>query len=185
MEIVADKSSIHADGSLSVFTTESLTVVATVRENIDSFTLSAEGNRYWEDTLIAAPISTGEYTFRFSYPDTGDIKISLNTYRNNGDVIPVEFSLNVTSPLAQNSITVEGGTPFSLSTPPVGDNDVMYNWKFQKQDGQPLVLSYPLSSNNIQISDILSGNTGYLWVEDSLGNTSPEEVFNYIYIYTT
>ncbi len=185
MEIIAAKSSIHADSSLSIFTTESLTVVATVRENIDSFTVSAEGNRYWEDTTVAAPISAGEYAFRFSYPDTGDIKITLNTYRNNGDVIPVEFSLNVTSPLAQNSITVEGGTPLSLLSPPVGDNDVIYNWKFQKQDGQPLVLSYPYNSYNTQITDVLSGNTGYLWVEDSLGNKSPEALFNYSYIDTT
>jgi hypothetical protein len=185
MEIVADKSSIHADSSLSVFTTESLTVIATVRENIDSFTLSAEGNRYWEDTTVAAPIAAGEYTFRFSYPDTGDIKITLITYRKNGDVIPLEFSLNVSSPLAQNGITVEGGTPLTLSTPAVGDNDVMYNWKFQKQDGQPLVLSYPFSSNNTQITDVLSGNTGYLWVEDSIGNKSPEVLFTYSYIDTT
>lgn len=185
MEIVANKSSIHADSSLSIFTAESLTVAATVRENIDSFTLSAEGSRYWEDTTITAPISAGEYTFRFSYPDTGNVDITLNTYRNNGDVIPITFSLNVTSSLAQNSITVEGSIPFLLSTPPVGDNDVLYNWKFQKQDGQPLVLSYPFSSNNTQISDVLSGGTGYLWVEDSLGNKSPEAVFTYNYIDTT
>lgn len=185
MEIVANKTSIHADSSLSVFTTESLTVIATVRENIDSFTLSALGNRFWEDTAIAAPIAAGEYTFRFSYPDTGNIKITLNTYRRNGDVIPIEFSLNVVSPLAQNSITVEGGTPLTLSTPPVGDNDIMYNWKFQKQDGQPLVLSYPFSSNNTQITDVLSGNIGYLWVKDSIGNKSPEALFNYSYLDTT
>ena len=185
MVIIGQKSSIHTDSIIAIFTAESLTVSAVVKEKIDSFTITANGNRYWEDTSIIVPISSDEYTFRFSYPDTGDIKITLKTYRDNGDIIPKEFSLSVSSPLAQNDIIIEGGTPCSLSTPPVGDNDVMYNWQFQKQDKQPLVLSYPFSSNNTQITDVLSGNTGYLWVEDSIGNKSPEVLFNYNYIDTT
>lgn len=185
MVIIGQKSSIHADSIIAIFTTESLTVAAQVKENIDSFTITAEGNRYWEDTSIAAPVSAGEYTFRFSYPDTGDIKITLNTYRDNGDVIPKEFSLSVGSPLAQNDIIVEGGTLFTLSTPSVGGNDVVYNWQFQKQGGQQLIISYPYSSYDVQIDEPLSEETGFLWVEDSLGNQSPEVTFNYYFVDTT
>ncbi len=176
---------INTINHFSIFTTETLTVAATVKEKVDSFTVVAEGNRYWQRKSFIAPISSGEIMFLFSYSDTGQRKVTLNTYRDNGDVIPLEFSLVITSPLLQEALIVESGRICSLSTPPVGDNDVTYFWHFQKDNSRPFILSYPDALYPVQINDVLIGNTGYLWVEDDSGNISPEVTFSYSFVDTT
>ncbi len=183
--VVAEKSSLQRDSATNIFTTETLTVIATVREKIDSFTIHAPTNRYWTKQTITAPIADGEYIFLFSYNDSGSATVLLNTYRNNGDIIPQEFSLKINNPLAQSPITIEQGTDFVLSTPAVSDFDTRYHWKFFKESGQPLTFSNATSNYTAQINEPLSGDTGYLWVEDTAGNTSPLTPFTYSTIDTT
>ncbi len=168
-----------------IFTAETLAVAAAVKEEIDSFTVSAEGNRFWQYQSYAAPLSSDNYIFLFSYPDTGQKTIVLTTYRSNGDIIPLSFSLRVTSPLGQVPVTVEGGVTCSLFTNPVGDDDVDYMWQFKKYTGQPLIVSNDESTNPVIIDEVLIDTIGYLWVKDDSGNSSLQVPFIYNFIDTS
>ncbi len=184
MSILADKSPVYRDSAIAIFTTETLTVAAAVREKIDSFTIAAEGNKYWRDTTVCAPISSDEYTFLFSYPDTGIKKVFLKTYRDNGDIAPLEFSVTVYSPLTQDTVDIEADKPCTLSTPPVGE-PVTYAWSFgQTQSGLKIIASKSNSYTGT-IEPEQSAHQGYVWVFDSLGNLSPKYPFYYNFIDTS
>ncbi len=186
MVIQPQSSSLYTDSinTVYIFTTETLTVAATAKEKIDSFTIRAEGNRYWEVQSIPAPVLSSNYTFLFSYPDTGQRTITLNTYRRNGDVIPLTFSLHVTSPLTQADVSGGESDTILLSTPAVGDNDVLYSWQFEGGIGssKKIISSLPTFSYPV---DIIGNGTGYLWVSDTMGNGSPVTSFLYNFFDTT
>lgn len=154
-------------GSVTVFTTETLSVVVALREKVDSFSVITPHNRYGDTTTVANtpenPIEARLYHVPFSLTDTGIITLSVVTYRDNGDASSETVSLHCKSPLNQERISARLGRSVALTTPRVGDEDVWYNWMF---DTTTTIVS-AVSSVDTAIGTVTEpSGTGYLWVSD-------------------
>ena len=154
-------------GSVTVFTTETLSVVVALREKVDSFSVITPHNRYGDTTTVANtpenPIEARLYHVPFSLTDTGIIILSVVTYRDNGDASSETISLHCTSPLKQELITARLGRSVALTTPRVGDDDVWYNWMF---DTTTTIVSAVSSVDTAIRTMTEPSGTGYLWVSD-------------------
>lgn len=182
--ILESGSSIYTKETITIFTTELLTIIPTVREHIDSFTVATNTNRFWNDTILHAPVKELQYIFRFSYINPGTKKITITNYRDNGDIVPQTFTVQVVSPLIQNDVHGAENDTVSLYTPSVGDDDVQYNWGFERSIGSPLVVPCTTSDYRWKIGLVGIGK-GRLWVSDISGNVSPSIDFAYNFIDTT
>ena len=166
----ASSKKIRDGDTLTIFSTETLAVYTTVREKIDSFRIDAPGNRYWPDTTILHPSDKDNQIFLLSFWDTGRVQINVTTYRSDQTVFSLAAPLSyyVRSPLKQKDISAVLGSPCTLSTTPVGDNnDVLYVWAFGK-DTVLGIASNTFSNPYPKLSHVEVGktDTGYLWVTD-------------------
>jgi hypothetical protein len=176
---------IRDGDTLSIFSTETLAVYTTVREKIDSFRIDAPGNRYWPDTTILHPSDKDNQFFLLSFWDTGRVQINVTTYRSNHTVssLAAPMSFYVRSPLGQRNISSVLGSPCTLSTAPVGDEDVLYIWAF----GKDTVLgigsnTFPNPSSKLLNVEVGKTDTGYLRVTDFWKTfRSPAAAFTYLF----
>lgn len=181
----ASSKAISDSSTLTIFTTETLAVYTSVREKIDSFRVAATGNMYFGDTVIGPPFTKGNYLFQLSYADTGRVSVNVTTYRSNRDSssLVTPLSWYVRSPLWQDSIHKILGSPCTLSTAPVGDDDVLYVWALGKDTVVGITSNtypdpYPLL-RHIQVGKT---DTGYLWVTDLHEEfRSPAVMFTYLF----
>lgn len=127
--VVSTSSFAHGD-SIPVFSTESLSVQVAVAEQMDSVVIRCLNNRYWQDTTVRDPQAATNYPFRFSLYDTGWDNVEIVGYRSDGVEVSTEYAVYGWSPLSQESISGELGSEFTLRTPTVRDDDVMYHWDF-------------------------------------------------------
>jgi hypothetical protein len=160
---------IRDNDTLSIFSSETLAVYVTVREKIDSIVVSAKNNRLWNDTVLRPPFTSDNYLFPLSYPDTGKHTAIITACRADNTVFTLgPLIYYVHSPLKQDSIFSPFGVSVALSTPPVGDGDVLYWWSFGNAVGDtvPWFLNhYDVSSPDSVKIGVKS--TGYLWVTDT------------------
>jgi hypothetical protein len=174
---------IRENDTLSIFTRETLAVYVTVRERIDSVVVLAPNNRLWHDTILRPPFSLDNYLFQLSYPDTGWHSVTATAYRANSTVfIAGPFTYYVASPLHQDSLFTAYGAPVTLSTPPVGDNDVYFWWSFGTAPGDTIQSPFNHIDTRLPDSVKIGPNkmTGYLWVTDTTEKiSSPASTFSY------
>ena len=177
--IVKHKSFRDID-TIGIFTTETLKVVVSARDLVDSFSIAATNNRLFIDTIIRARpaliIPPDVFTFYLSFADTGWQKVTIGTFRKNDDKVSIDYSLFCTSPLHQDSIGGTYNDSIVLSTNPVADENVVYHWDFG--DGAVFEKSTPFAK--VLIASFLSGKTGSLWVSDNLlKNNSPKTHYSF------
>jgi hypothetical protein len=176
---------IREGDTLNIFSTETLAVYTAVREKIDSFRIDAKGNRYWPDTTILKPSDKNNQIFLLSFWDTGRVEINVTTYRSNNTTVslPAPLSYYVRSPLKQNNISAVLNAACTLSTQPVGDEDVLYIWRFGK-DTLPGVASSTFLNFSKYLLHIQVGktDTGSLWITDFRQEfRSPSTRFTYLF----
>lgn len=176
---------IRDGDTLNIFSTETLAVFTTVREKIDSFRIDAMGNRYWPDTILRRPFTRDNVVLPLSFWDTGLVQINITTYRSNHTVssLAAPMSFYVRSPLKQKDFSSVLGSPCTLSTAPVTDEDVLYIWRFGK-DTLPGNTSNTFSDFSKYLLNIKIGktDTGYLWATDFHGEfRSPSTMFTYLF----
>lgn len=162
---IQSRSIDHGD-TVSVFATESLEVIVTVKEEVEELTVGAAGNRLWpgHDTTIAADRFDSEpFVFRISFSDTGWQEIALRALRSDGHRVGETLEVYVSSPLKQSPVSGFFGEPLRLSTPPVGDSDARYVWSF----GAGAVYSSAVCSTRVTVNTATPVDTGWLWVADS------------------
>ena len=171
--------------TVPLYKTGMLKVVVAVREQVDSFMVSAKGNRFWHDTIVriaaGGPAEAAGYSFGISFYDTGLQRVSVKSFRANGEVISQEDSVRVVNPLHQGDIAGELGRPLTLSTPPVIDKDVRYHWDFG--DGRTIISSS--GSAAVTLYDGSQNGMGTLQVTDIAGfDSSPSIRFSYVLLDT-
>jgi hypothetical protein len=181
VKIEQTKSSIRLNDTCSVFSTESLSVYATVWEQIDSFVVATDSNRLWltESKKTVRP-GPQNYTFYFSWNDTGNHPVDIRIFRADGKSYSKRVNVLVRSPLFQDSIVCEAGAVCTLYTPGTFDAGLSYHWYFGDFYGQR-VEPYYLKPGRWPV-EILIGQQkgkGSLWIEDSSGKRSPSVYFSY------
>jgi hypothetical protein len=166
-----------------LYSTAAMKIVVALSEEVDSFDLSAKKNRFWEDTVIRMDpnpntANGGPYFFPVSFFDTGVQKVTIRTYRSNGEVIPDEYSVRVYNPLHQEPVSQIYGVAFQLSSPAVIDRDVQYHWLF----GPGREISSLTASKSALFTSGQIQGAGILWVTDlSDGYATPADSFSYTF----
>jgi Concanavalin A-like lectin/glucanases superfamily/Domain of unknown function (DUF2341) len=167
--------------SVPVYTTGTLDIAVAVREKVDSFTVSASHNRFWPDTTVRRP-SPGEmlaaepFVFSISFCDTGMETVSVHTHRLDGGTVSENLVLRSTLPLRQADVTGFFGDTLVLSTPPVSDRDVIYQWEF----GAGRTVQSVRDSARTVLESGISQGAGSLVVTDLFGNhATPPWSFSY------
>jgi hypothetical protein len=173
--------SFAGQDSISVYTTGTLEVGVALREKVDSFTVCATHNRFWPDTTVKRPspnaiLDADPFTFSISFCDTGMETVSVHTHRSTGGIVTENLFIRSTLPLRQSDVRGFYGDTIVLSTPPVADKDVFYQWEFGP--GR-LVKSSRDSAVAVLVSGIAAG-TGSVLVTDLLGgHATPRRFFSY------
>lgn len=164
-----------SDGdTMSIFSTESLSLVLNLKEHIDHIALHTSANRLWpgSDTIITADRFGYEpFTFRFSFYDTGWQEISIAAWRTTGDSALEKLRVYARSPLRQAAIGAEVGNTVRLSTPPVRD-EVFYLWVF----GNGMSIKSGDSDTSFIVTTPLTSGPGKLYVSDN-SRRSPAAFF--------
>lgn len=145
VHLITTAGMIKDGDTVHIFTTDTLGFFAIVQEKIAGISLHSDSNMLWTDTSIASPVSSGDYRFLLSFPDTGKQLVTITTKRTNGDVSALTLSLFARSPLSQKNITAALGTPCTLSTTPVGDR-VYYTWSFGTYRGYTETVTSPFAT---------------------------------------
>ena len=172
--------SFHDRDTIGIFSTETLQVEAAARDLVDSFTIESSNNRFFADSTVRARqaqvIPAIIYSFFLSFVDTGWQRITVSTFKKNGEKTSVEYALFCRSPLSQKPLTGNYYDTIVLSTTPVVDADVLYHWDFG--GGQTFEKTTPI--DKVPIASFLPGTTGNLWVSDiSEKNNSPKTQFSF------
>ena len=166
--------------TVGLYSTETIVIAVSGRDNVDSFSLHSVHNRFWQDTTVRRE-SAGEiippttFSFDVSFFDTGMQTVSVTTWRRSiGESVTQDLSVRVTSPLRQADVTSFFGDSTLLSTQPVGDRDVLYEWDFE---------GVATKSPRDSVMAVLPGEgsaTGFLRVTDLAGNhATPRFSFSY------
>jgi hypothetical protein len=167
--------SLAGKDSVPVYTTGTLEIGVALREKVDSFTIGATHNRFWPDTTVRAP--TGEpYTFSVSFYDTGMETVSVMTHRVTNGTVTENIVIRSTLPLRQADVSGFFGDTLFLSTPPVSDKDVSYQWEF----GPGRSVESTRDSASAVLESGIAAGTATLRVTDlSGGHASPCRPFSY------
>lgn len=175
------RSSIGKLDTISIFSTESLTLYPTLYEKIDSFVVQSAGNRLWstESKTIVNPTSTN-YPFYFSWKDTGGSSVNITVYRSGGVHFSHNYEFRLYSPLFQDSIVAEAGAPVRLFTPRLHDGGLTYHWDFGKIDLRPVYHeSINVGSDTVELPTGQCSGIGDLWVKDTNNVCSQKVHFRY------
>jgi hypothetical protein len=171
--IIVTRKSFGEKDTLQVYCAETVSVITTVKELLDSFTIHIEKNRFWRDTCFSDTAIKKSHTFYFSLYDTGkqDIIITRYPIRINSEQIIHTY---VKSPLKQDPVTGALSFPCSLKTTPVKDKDVFYNWDIG--ENSPLQNTEPAQTCTLTAQPVNA--TGFLWVTDGVHkHPSPKIAF--------
>jgi Concanavalin A-like lectin/glucanases superfamily/Domain of unknown function (DUF2341) len=166
--------------TVGLYSTETIVIAVSGRDNVDSFSLHSAHNRFWQDTTVRRE-SAGEiippttFSFDVSFFDTGVQTVSVTTWRRSiGESVTQDLPVRVTSPLRQADVTSFFGDSTLLCTPPVSDRDVLYEWDFE---------GVATKSPRDSVMAVLPGEgsaTGFLRVTDLAGNhATPLFSFSY------
>ncbi|MBD3357878.1 MAG: hypothetical protein GF363_12020 [Chitinivibrionales bacterium] len=164
-DVVFTSRSLDHGDTVEVFQTETLQVVVTVKELVESFTLETQHNRLWanDDTTISfSSFAMEPFLFLISYHDTGRHRVILSVSKTNGLVDRDTLAVYAQSPLRQEPVHVHVGDSVTLRTPPVGDRDAVYYWRF----GEGTRFVSQSCSTRVRMSVPLLSGTGALRVSD-------------------
>jgi hypothetical protein len=179
--------SFSDSNSVQVYSTGTLQIGVAARDEVDSFSLHAARNRFWQDTTVRrkpgeALLDASAYSFRVSFFDTGMQTVSVTTWRSAGESVTENISTRVKFPLDQADVTGFFGDSLRLCTPPVRDKDVFYQWEF----GAGRVVKSPKNSASAVFFNGTASGKGMVRVTDlEGGHTSPVRVFSYSLFDTT
>jgi hypothetical protein len=174
------QASFAAGDELEVFARETLDVAVAVAGLVDSVSLSAPSNRFWDgDTVLAVgpePRVPVLWRFFLSFCDTGAQDIEIVTYRSGGEKEFIRIPVHCTSPLSQSRVSGTYDDTVRLSATGVRDADVVYRWDFGRgnvvESVEPLVAAV--------VRDAGFDSVGHLWVSDQAGaHQSPRVAFLY------
>lgn len=168
----------HGD-TIELFSAETLTVMLSVPELADTFSVSSETNRLFEQgrKVFAADrrsLRRGPYELFFSMYDTGWQNIVFTLRRAGGEVTERTVSCFVRSPLAPEVVHGSYGASVALITGSVGDRDVLYKWNFGR--GMVVTTTKPETTAVVYTSGV--DHAGRLSVSDGYV-ASPEVAFEY------
>ncbi len=151
--------------TVAIFAAESLSVLFTAWEILDSVTIQAPANRLWhdQDTVLAGErLGESPFIVRTSFYDTGLHRIEITSFAQNGDSQSHSLTVYAQQPLHQQPIVALIGDSATLRTTPVHDRDVTYYWAF----GVGEQFLSPVCSARVVVRTPLFGGTGRLWVSD-------------------
>lgn len=133
---VVTRMSFDEGDTISLFSTETVTVMIPVAGLAESFSVSAPANRLFDlgkKRFSASDIrrlGSGPYRLYFSMHDTGVQTIELAVERSNGEVTVQTIRCRVNPLPAPANVTGSYGAPLTLSTAAVKDRDAIYLWNF-------------------------------------------------------
>ncbi len=164
--------------TVPIFSTQRLVLATTVQQLLDSFTVTASGNRFWTDTTVRSP-GTEEYVFRLSFYDTGIQRVTVKAFRSNGDHPTRDIRVFAMNPLHQEDLSsVEYSNKVVLSTPGVKDREgIMYNWNFGGEDYTTVGSFAPVCTTVVSVANMIE-QAGRLWVTDG-SKSSPSVPFSF------
>lgn len=148
--------------TLSIFATESLEVVVTVGDLVDSVLIQAPRNRFWQDTTLYPPFQNKTFTFRISIYQMGATYISVTTCLQDHDFVEYRYNLFAKSPLRQMPLSGNYTDTLHLSTDAVKDRDVYYNWDF----GDGVVVTSVRPDTSVVLRNQTTQSTGYLYLTE-------------------
>jgi hypothetical protein len=181
VKVRSSVSSFGLRDTFMIFSTESLVVYPTLFEQIDSFIVKSPGNRLWSSNskTITKP-HAGDYRFYFSWNDTGHSSVTLTVFRSDGEQFSRSYDFQLVSPLFQNGITCEVGSPCSLFTLPPHDQNLIYHWYFGTFYGKPIeYTNFRNGPNSVELTIGQIQGIGSLWISDTNGSRSPSAEFSY------
>lgn len=126
--MLGDRSGFADSDTVDMFTTCSLYVAVLVSEQVESFTVHVDSNRYFSESLVVDP-GPDDYVFPVSFFDTGAMQVTVTTQRRGGDRTVERWEVRSHSPLDIDSTggEVDGDVQFSTSS--VKDS-VTYHWAY-------------------------------------------------------
>lgn len=186
IKVITELKSFSNGKNINIFSTETITVAPLLSFQIDSFTVAAKGNRYFSDdhiTIIKEDSLKNRYTFKLSFSDTGYKEITITTFHKDSAIYKEQFNLSVSSPLKQKNFHIYYGDTITLSTPPVSDENVFYNWDFLNST-MPIITHK--NSINKPLHMIAMKEKGILYITDFQDSSiiSPLSHFTYSVIDT-
>jgi hypothetical protein len=152
-------------------------VRVTVKELVDSFSVSTTANRLWpnpETTIVASRFPQEPFTFLVSYYDTGWQSLVTTVNTKNGRAESETLHVYLKSPLHQDSISAFAHDTVTLRTPRVRDRDVTYYWTL----GAGVTYASPVCSTAAALSPAFYFGKGQLWVWDGR-HVSPADSFTF------
>jgi hypothetical protein len=167
--------SIHNSDTLDIFSTESLQIRVTVKDLVDSFSVSTTANRLWpkaDSTVVSSEFSKEPFTFFVSFYDTGWQSVVTSVYKTSGQHVIDSLHVYLKSPLHQDSIVAFAHDSVTFLTPRVKDRDVIYNWAL----GASTRYASPLCSTRVSAAAPFFAGRGSLWVWDGR-HVSPADSF--------
>lgn len=172
--------SISSSDTLTIFSTDSVTVLFTAPTFVESLTVQTQTNRYFDSTgkmTLKSP-GSGVHRILFSFWDTGMKTIEFHMERKNADPIEKEIMCYIKSPL-KNS-TVSGGFDAAhkqtFKTGSVTDPDVKYQWTFF--DRNKRLELFKAETTDLFIDKISDSGYGTVRITDDK-HFSPEDTFHY------
>ena len=161
------KKSFNSGDTISIFSKDTISLIITVPELVDSVIVSVEGNRFFQNNRWRADLNRDNntdnvtQTVAFSFSDTGHKIIEIKTFRTNGENLSHKEYLIVKSPLFQKTINGEINKDFYLYTPSVPEKNIIYVWDFQDT-----VIESSSSSITVKLLSADEQGTGSLYVTD-------------------
>jgi hypothetical protein len=169
--------SIHNSDTLDIFSTESLQIRVTVKDLVDSFSVSTTANRLWpkaESTVVSSEFSKEPFAFFVSFYDTGWQSVVTSVYKTSGQNLTESLHVYLKSPLHQDSIVAFAHDSVTFLTPRVKDRDVIYYWAL----GASVRYASPLCSTRVSAAAPFYSGKGSLWVWDGR-HVSPADSFSF------
>jgi hypothetical protein len=164
--------------TLTIFSTETVSVLLTVPGFVKSFIVESPENRYFENgsKQFISP-GSGPHVVLFSFWDTGLVSIRFSLERTSGEKKDKEINCLVRSPL-KNS-TVKGGfdslNQQYFKTEAVSDKGITYQWVF---DDCKEVEQIQADTAGLFVDGINDTGTGLIYVTDGK-YISPASSFRY------
>ena len=167
-----------SDGdTLALFSAETLQVRVRLKEHTDSVSFHAPANRFWsggDTTLAASRYPFEPFVLLVSLTDTGVQQITLSAHVKGGRVATRPLTVYGRLPLHQPPVEGFFGDTLTLSTPPLGDNDVTYHWSF----GGATTISSPNATVRTVVTAASVSGRGELWASGG-GADSPRLPFTF------